>query len=133
MILVAAALGILPLACGGSSSTGKQASTDAGNDAGVDAANVDCDGTVCEVGQACVVTTSSGGACELPDDAGVCPSGQTGVPGQCCDNTTVTYACQPLPPECNGQLACPCATSLCPCGDCLISASGRLECECLYP
>ena len=74
-----------------------------------------CNGQTCKVGEACVVTTSGGGPCIMPDDAGVCPNGthSTG----CCDNTTTTYACQALPAACGGALA----------------DAGVLQCQCLYP
>lgn len=90
-----------------------------------------CNGQTCKVGEACVVTTAGGGACVMPDDAGVCPNGthSTG----CCDNTTTTYACQALPAACGGALACPCASTLCQCGGCAIADAGVLQCQCMYP
>ncbi len=77
------------------------------------------------------MTTAGGGPCIMPDDAGVCPNGthSTG----CCDNTTTTYACAPIPSSCNGTLACPCASTLCQCGGCNLADAGVLECACLYP
>ncbi len=110
------------------------ASADSGQDAtGLDAGAVGCDGAICKSGQVCVVTTAGGGACQPPDDAGMCPNGKPGTPGQCCDNTTVSYACQALPPSCNGKLACPCASSLCQCGACQIPNAGTLACACMAP
>ncbi len=119
-------------ACGGSSTpSGSDASTDATTDSTT--GTISCNGTPCPSGQACVITTAGGGACQAPDDAGLCPDGKPGTPGQCCDNTTTTYACQPLPAACNGALACPCASSLCQCGGCDIADAGTLKCTCLYP
>ncbi len=118
------------LACGGATTTdGGDAGTDSGG--GDDAAAVTCNGQTCPSGEKCVITTSSGGACELPDDAGVCPNG-THTTG-CCDNTTVGYACQPLPSACGGKLSCPCAETLCQCGGCNIDNAGDLTCACEYP
>lgn len=93
--------------------------------------SVACNGQTCTGGTVCVVTTSGGGPCLQPDDAGVCPDG-THTTG-CCDNTTTTYACEALPDSCNGALACPCASSLCQCGDCNVADAGVLSCQCLYP
>jgi hypothetical protein len=54
--------------------------------------------------------------------------------GTCCDNSSTTYTCQPVPAACNGALACPCAAPLCTCGGCqLDSQPNTLRCECLYP
>jgi len=92
---------------------------------------ISCNGQTCAADQACVVTTSSGGACLMPDDAGVCPDG-THTTG-CCDNVSITYACAKLPDACQGALACPCATSLCECGGCDVADAGVLACECAYP
>jgi hypothetical protein len=139
-LALGAVLAPLALACGSTTQNpaGSDASADSGydatggQDAGSDAQSTDCNGTTCKAGEVCVVTTSSGGACQPPDDAGLCPGGKQGTPGQCCDNTTVTYACKALPPSCNGKLACPCADSLCQC-DCQISDPGKLACTCLYP
>jgi hypothetical protein len=86
----------------------------------------------CPSGRICVVTVSGGGACFLPDDAGICPNGQHGGPG-CCDNTTTTYDCQPLPAACSGTLSCACASpSLCTCG-CQVTGPESLGCGCLAP
>lgn len=90
-----------------------------------------CNGQECKSGEACVVTTSSGGACMAPGDAG-CPNGKPPV-GPCCDNTTITYECKALPAACGGALACPCAEPLCQCGGCAVADAGVLSCECLYP
>ncbi len=92
----------------------------------------ECNGQTCKVGEACVVTTAGGGACVMPNDAGVCPNGTHQTSG-CCDNTTTTYACAALPASCGGVLACPCAESLCQCGGCAIADAGILTCACLYP
>lgn len=139
-LVLGVALAALGVACGGSTGTGSSsdASADSGHEAmgqdgGTDAQSVSCDGSTCKPGQVCVVTTSSGGACQLPDDAGMCPNGKPGTPGQCCNNTSVGYACQTLPPSCNGKLACPCAESLCQCGGCQISGPNTLSCTCAYP
>ncbi len=98
---------------------------------GAEPAPVDCNGTTCAVGEVCVVTTASGGACLQPDDAGVCPDG-THTAG-CCNQVSTTYACQRLPAACGGSAACPCAESLCQCGGCAITDAGAVACTCAYP
>lgn len=121
-------------ACGGAvQDSGNDASA---NDGGADGSKQDsgpvaCDGKTCGAGEACVVLTSSGGACELPDDAGVCPDGTHTT--SCCDNTTVGYTCAKIPDGCNGALGCPCAESLCQCGGCAVADAGVLACACEYP
>lgn len=129
---LACALASLLCACGGTtSSSGSDASTDASTD--TTTGTILCDGTPCPSGQVCVVTTSSGGVCLIPDDAGLCPDGKPGTPGQCCNTVTTASACAPLPAACNGMLACPCASSLCQCGGCDIADAGTIACACLYP
>lgn len=123
---------LLMMGCGGAvvNIDGSDAASDSASDS-QSSGNVECNGKTCGEGEACVVTTSGGGACELPDDAGVCPNGShtTG----CCDNTTTTFACQKLPSACNGALSCPCAESLCQCGGCNLEDAGVLSCGCMYP
>ena len=117
MRILLASLAALALACG---TTQQQQN-----------APVDCNGQTCSGNEVCVVTTAGGGACILPDDAGVCPNGSHST--GCCDNTTTTYACAALPDSCGGSLSCPCAESLCQCGGCGVADAGVLSCECLYP
>lgn len=98
-------------------------------------ANVDtsCGDQVCHHGDACVITTSGGGPCMLPDDAGLCPDGKP-ADGACCNRMTTTYECKPVPAKCAGTLACPCAESLCQCGGCSLGgAPNTLSCGCFYP
>ncbi|HEY1954607.1 MAG TPA: hypothetical protein VGH28_03330 [Polyangiaceae bacterium] len=108
-----------------------------GDDAGTDSqqqkqtGSVECNGQTCGEGEACVVLTAGGGACEMPDDAGICPDG-THTTG-CCNGLSTTYTCTKLPDSCNGTLACPCAESLCQCGGCQVADAGVLSCECMYP
>lgn len=109
-------------ACGGTLSE---------QDAGHADVSTSCGTTTCTGGEICVVTTSSGGACMLPDDAGVCPDG-THTSG-CCSNVSTTYACKAVPSACGATLACPCASTLCQCGDCNVADAGVLQCRCLYP
>jgi len=111
-------------ACGGTLSD---------NDAGQDAskATVTCSSTTCAPGEICLVTTSGGGPCQLPDDAGICPNG-THTNG-CCSNVTTTYVCKAVPSACGSGLACPCASTLCQCGGCAIADAGVMQCTCLYP
>jgi len=102
-------------------------------DAGVavDAGGSDsCGG--CPAGDVCVVTTSSGGPCMQPGDGGVCPGGQVVPPGSCCDNSSVSAACQPRPSACTGGLSCGCAASLCSCM-CSSAAGSTLQCTCAFP
>lgn len=121
------ALGLF--ACGGSTI---DVSGDAGGDASQQKTGTTaCDGQTCAEGEACVVLTAGGGACQLPDDAGVCPNGSHS--NGCCDNTTTTWTCTKLPSACNGALACPCAESLCQCGGCEVADAGVLSCQCMYP
>jgi hypothetical protein len=123
-------LGLVALAaCGGTVGSGIDASSDAQQQQ--DSGSTPCNGQTCAPGEACVVTTSSGGACMPPDDAGVCPDG-THTTG-CCNNSSTTYECAPLPADCNGALACPCAESLCQCGGCDVVDAGVLACTCAYP
>ncbi len=86
----------------------------------------------CAAGDVCVVTTSSGGACMRPGDGGVCPNGQVIPPDQCCDNTTVTAACERRPGACGGGLSCACAATLCAC-ECLSTLGSTVECACFAP
>lgn len=118
---------VLLLACGGAT---QNLGEDGGSD-GSQQGSIDCNGQTCGEGEACVVTTAGGGACQLPDDAGVCPNG-THTTG-CCDNTTTTWACAKIPDSCNGTLSCPCGGELCQCGGCEIADAGVLSCQCLYP
>ncbi len=105
-------------------------------DAGSDASPVaDASGPcgLCAAGDLCVVTTAGGGACELPNDAGVCSNGGTAPPGGgCCDNTTITAACQHRPAACSGELSCGCAASLCSCM-CTAASGSTVQCACEYP
>ena len=69
----------------------------------------------------------------LPDDTGNCPDGLP-PSGSCCNRTTTTYVCKALPSSCGSSLSCPCAGSLCQCGDCQLSKlPNTLSCSCFYP
>lgn len=113
-------------ACGGTLSD-----PDAGATQEAGHIDVSCGTNACTGGEVCVVTTSGGGPCMLPDDAGVCPNG-THTSG-CCSNFSTTYACKGVPSACGATLACPCASTLCQCGDCNVADAGVLQCACLYP
>ena len=89
--------------------------------------NTSCGSTECAQGEVCVVETTSGGACLLPDDAGTCPAGTT-YSGHCCGYVSTTYSCKPWPSGCGTTLSCVCAKSLC--SDICQSATGN-ELECL--
>ncbi|MFO0565319.1 MAG: hypothetical protein U0263_06630 [Polyangiaceae bacterium] len=129
----ALALATSLLAACGNSTADSPGSDAAVADAESDAPLANCKGSPCGKGRVCVVTTAGGGACQQPDDAGLCPNGQPGTPGQCCNTVSTSYACQTLPAACNGTLACPCASSLCQCGSCQIADTDTLSCTCLYP
>ena len=62
-------------ACGGSSSSDGSGVSDASDDVTHYQGTTPCDGKTCQAGEACVVTTAGGGACVMPDDAGLCPNG----------------------------------------------------------
>jgi hypothetical protein len=89
----------------------------------------------CTPSEVCVVTVASGGACLMPNDAGVCSNGSTASPGQCCDNSSTTYRCDARPSSCGQGLSCGCAMSLCQgciCQDASLSGN-TLNCACEYP
>jgi hypothetical protein len=100
-------------------------------DAGTSKVPVTCGAKTCAAGEICLVTTSGGGPCQLPDDAGLCPNGTHS--NGCCSNVTTTYDCKGVPSACGGALACPCASTLCQCGGCAIADAGVMQCTCLYP
>ena len=89
----------------------------------------------CSGSEICVTTVSSGGVCELANDAGMCAGGGTGVPGQCCNTSSTSYLCvNPL--LCPQGLSCACASSLCHggCGCVDASTSGTsVGCSCQFP
>src|SRR5947209_14418062 len=93
------ALILFLVGCGG-------ATTSIDGDAGTDGSSnhVTCNAQTCGAGEVCVVLTAGGGACQIPEDGGLCPNGQP-YTGGCCDNTTTTYKCTALPNACNGTLA----------------------------
>jgi len=100
-------------------------------DAGADAGPDPCGG--CSASEICVVTTSSGGACEQPGDGGVCPNGQVVDPDSCCDNSSTSASCEPRPGACiKSSLPCGCAASLCSCM-CLSASESTVQCACDYP
>jgi hypothetical protein len=97
------------------------------------AAATDCNPT-CGAGKVCVGTGTEGGALIMPNDAGVCPSGSH-LSGNFCQNN-LGYACQPMPAACNGTLACPCASTLCPSTgpySCQVASASELLCVELVP
>jgi hypothetical protein len=92
-----------------------------------------CGTTTCVGSDVCVVTMSGGGPCLQPDPSGNCPDGLP-PSGGCCNRTTTTYECKPLPSSCGGTLSCDCAQSLCQCGGCGLSEQpNTMSCGCFYP
>jgi hypothetical protein len=91
-----------------------------------------CNGMTCNPGEVCVVTTTSGGPCLQPDDAGACPPGSQ-KNGMCCTFTSTQSACQPLPAACAGVPSCACASSLCTGCMCQGASSSEVDCFCAAP
>jgi hypothetical protein len=90
-----------------------------------------CGQTTCNTGEICVKEHDSGGACLPVPDSGVCPPNHVNI-GGCCAYDQTTYTCQPMPPACNGSLACGCASQLCAC-QCMDAVGSELDCVCNFP
>jgi hypothetical protein len=109
---------------------------DAGHDAGF---NLDAGVSVgscsaCSKDEVCAATTTSGGACQMANDAGMCPNGGTAPPGGCCFNSTTVYKCWQVPSGCATGLTCGCAAELCMfCGCQGVTEAGALQCQCDAP
>lgn len=119
----------------------RDAAADSDADAG--AGETPCGATSCKGGDVCVITTTPPGACQRPDDGGVCANGEHVSASGWCDPRTTSYACKPLPSSCGGTLPatfeCGCALSICDCGAGTFfgcqhaNASNTLDCVCQPP
>jgi hypothetical protein len=95
-----------------------------------------CGETECGPGESCVVTTTSGGPCLMPEDGGSCPKGTTLEGGCCVATPTPSYVCQITPASCGGELTCGCSASLCHKSDgcfCAGVSDNVLTCNCEAP
>ena len=128
------------VACGNTtdqkSTSGDDGGSDSADDASYDAPSpvpVVCGSTTCTAGDFCVVScTGNPFYCDVPVDAGVCPSGEhlttscgygpgAQLDGGGCSNVAYSYVCNPLSP---GQ-----TTYMCPnLGSMPINASGVVTC-----
>jgi hypothetical protein len=135
----------------GNSDTGfaDSAQTDSAADTAADTTKTDtpwdgtgagCGDKTCTVDQICTRTYTTGGACEMCGDGGVCPAGRHcsgSAFGGCCVPDVITYGydCKPAPTGCASAPSCgtcgsACGTGGCPCE----GASGTtVTCHCMAP
>jgi hypothetical protein len=130
-LLLAIGLALSTAACGGTESIQSSPDASLGGDAPM--TQVQCGSLVCTAPEVCIVTVQGAGACETPDDAGVCPGGGMLARVGCCGRPGYACARLPLPPatplKCGGPPSCTCF-SMCPCGPCE-TAPGVYECDCI--
>jgi hypothetical protein len=97
-----------------------------------DAGSVTCGAVTCGAGDICVMNQFEGGAVQLPNDAGMCPDGESNLGGHC--QPLPTFHCAVAPSGCAAGLTCGCAQSVCDPGFmCMQASAGLVQCFLLAP